>query len=173
GLAAQQTANVIVTPESSAGLWQPAMERRWAAFAQKLEREQRSAIVGVTFLRSDGDQEAGAVLLGESAGPRTYRQRVPMPFAMWRPWSRAASFPANWSGRGTLRVRGRVIGVLICWEIGAPWAVIGSMLEGADSLVGLANTGWLRGTSAAQAERQALSTWGQLFHVPVRLASNE
>ena len=159
---------------SATGQWQPTMQRVWEPLSQRLTRERRSAIVGVTFPQDGGDQAAGAVLLGAGDGPRVYRQRVPMPFVMWRPWSRAPGhFRANWLGRGTLNAQGRSVGVLVCWEIGAPWAVIGSVLQGADSLVGMANTGWLDGTSAAQSERQTLWAWGRLFRLPVSLAFNE
>lgn len=161
---------VLVLPEGVAGVWQPVMEQRWAPLSSRLRDEQRALLVGATLERTDGKWHAAAVLLGAARG--VYRQRVPLPFAMWRPWG-TDHFPANFAAPGTLDVGRRKIGVLVCWEIGSAWAALSSMAQGADVLVGLANTAWLRHTSAAQAQRQALASWGALFNVPTVFAVNE
>jgi hypothetical protein len=56
--------------------------------------------------------------------------------------------------------------------MGAAWSVLGSVLSGAEVLVGLSNLDWLRGTGGAEAEQQALQSWGTLFDVPTLLAGN-
>jgi apolipoprotein N-acyltransferase len=173
-ISAEHSDQTLVLPEGVGGLWQPAMVRAWTPLANKLLREGRHALVGATIPLADGSFRAGAVLLGSEQGDgRTYLQRVPMPFAMWRPWSFVpAQFRANWFGPGTIRLAGRRTGVLICWEIGSPWAVVRSAMEGAEVLLGLANIAWLHDTGANAAQQQALESWGALFALPVVRATN-
>jgi hypothetical protein len=171
-LAARSEGRVLVLPESVGGEWRPGMARVWAPLAQELAREDRLALVGATLVVGPAEYQAAAVLLrpGEAA---IYRQRLPMPVAMWKPWtSTSPRFDPAWTGPGTMDVRGRKIGILICWEMGAAWSVLGSVLSGAEVLVGLSNLDWLRGTGGAEAEQQALQSWGTLFDVPTLLAGN-
>lgn len=170
-LAAAHDAPVLVLPESVGGLWQPAMHREWARFAAELARKNRRALLGMIVPRPDGKLHAGVMLLGAEEG--RYLQRVPMPLAMWRPWSRARdSFEPMWFGSGTMRVHRRDLGVFVCWEIGVLWTVLGSVAEGADALVVVANTAWARGTDAVQAEKQMTEAWGALFALPTIVAMN-
>jgi apolipoprotein N-acyltransferase len=171
-LAQKSVGNVIVLPESTAGLWQVPMARAWAPLHQKLRVEGRIALIGTTLKTSDGALQAAAVLVGASED--VYRQRVPLPFFMWRPWSAATdAFVSNFYGRGVVESPVGTLGVLICWELGSSWAVLSSVAQGAEALVVLANTAWLRGTYALAAQRQVLAGWGSLFALPTVLAVNE
>lgn len=163
-----------VAPESVGGLWQPSMQRVWSRLDGELRSAGRVAIVGATLPRTDGDFDNGAVVLGGK--PATYRQRMPIPLAMWRPWAESAGngvFHAHWFGPGVVHVNGRVLGVLICFESALVWPIVGSVAQGAEVLVALTNGQWLEGTGAVNAQRQTLESWGALFGLPVVLATNE
>jgi len=163
-------APIVVLPESAAGTWQGPMQRLWRAWATELRRERRAAVIGAALPRDDGDYDNGAVVIG--AVDAVYRQRVPVPVAMWRPWE-AGGFHAHLFGSGTVDVAGRRLGVLVCYETGLAWTALRSVAQGAEVLVGLSNGAWLRGTGALQAQRQSLVGWGALFALPVVLARNE
>lgn len=163
-----------VAPESVGGLWQPSMRRVWSRLDRELRTEGRVAIVGATLPRADGDFDNAAVVLGADAAP--YRQRMPIPLAMWRPWSEDQGdgvFHARWFGSGVVHARGHVVGVLICFEAALVWPMLGSVAQGAEVLVALTNGQWLAGTGAVNAQRQTLESWGALFGLPVVLATNE
>jgi predicted amidohydrolase len=121
--------------------------------------------VGTTLGGIDDPLRAGVVALGAFEG--SYRQRVPMPLAMWRP----GAFTPAWFGPGTLKVGQSRLGILLCWEIGVPWAVIRSAVDGAHVLVGVSNVAWLPSV-VGRAQAQQLMWWGRLFRLPVALAMN-
>lgn len=164
-----ETDPIVVAPEGVGGLWLDPPQHAWSSLAERLRARGQSALVGATRARGSA-LEASIVVLGATAG--VYRQRVPMPVAMWRPWRNDGAFLPNWLGATTLVVGGRRLGLLVCWEIGAPWSVLGSVFSNADALVGVANLQWLRGTSAEAAEQQMLTSWGALFDLPTVFAVN-
>lgn len=170
-LISKTTGKVVVLPEATAGLWQPPMARLWAPLAKTLHTQGRVALVGTTLEQSDGSLQAASVVLG--VGVSVYRQRVPVPFAMWRPWSSERQFPSNFGGSGVVHTPLGTLGMLICWEVGSSWAVLQSVAEGAEVLVAMANTAWLRGTNATNTQRQILPAWGALFGLPYVLSVNE
>lgn len=164
------TSRVVVLPESAAGFWQVPMQTVWSPLKRQLEAEGRVAIVGATQERSDGRFDNIALVLGDDR-VEPYRQRAPIPFAMWVPGG-SRSFAAHWLGRGTLDVQGHRLGILICWEAALVWPVLQSVAEGAEVLVVMANVAWLpRG--ALGALRQATGGWSALFALPVAFAVNE
>lgn len=167
-------APIVVLPESIGGLWQTSMQRAWGATERELRDAGRVAIVGATIPLANGDFDNGAVFVGASNGP--YLQRMPIPLAMWRPWSEGRSdgvFRSHWFGPGTSLVNGQRLGMLVCFEAGLAWPVLVSVAEGAQALVALSNGQWLQGTGATNAQRQTLESWGALFGLPVVFAVNE
>jgi apolipoprotein N-acyltransferase len=168
--AAVQGGQVFVLPESAGGLWQQAMRRVWAPFGGELEQRQQTALVGVAVPRRDGGWDNAVVGLGAWRG--TYRQRVPVPVAMWRPWAPRESFAAHWFGPGVVDVPGARVGLLVCWEAGLAWPALQSVAEGAEALVAVSNLGWFAGRGVWGAQRQTLESWGALFGLPVLLVAN-
>lgn len=164
---ARPQASILVLPEGSVGLWSAVMAEQWETTETLLRARGQTALVGTVLGGLQEPLWAGVVALGASNG--VYRQRVSMPLAMWRPGNSA--FQPTWFGPGTIRVGGVRLGMLVCWEVGVTWAALGSMLEGADALVGVANVAWLpKAVQVAQADQ--LRWWGRLFGVPVALAFN-
>ena len=168
-LVASRPERVVVTPEGVAGLWTDPMPRLWEPLALSFASGGRTLLVGATTVDEQG-LHASVVALGRD--PAVYRQRVPMPLSMWQPFASSSFVPA-WFGPTVLQVSGQRLGVLICWEIGSVWSLLGSSLGGSQRLVGVANMQWLRGTHAARAQADVLRSWGLLFDVPTALAVNE
>lgn len=160
---------LVALPESVGGLWTETMQARWAPVAARLRERSQTGLVGATRGGIVMPLYASVEALGEHNG--TYRQRIPMPIAMWRPGR--GDFAPAWFGAGTLHLGAHRIGIFVCWEIGALWCVLRSVWEGADALVVVANLAWLRGSSASEAQQQALHAWARLFDLPAVWAANE
>jgi len=80
-----------------------------------------------------------------------YRQRMPVPFSMWRPW-RTESIEATFFDTPVFDTGQQRIGFLICYEQLLVWPYIQSRLAGADSYVGIANHWWFADTTVPRIE---------------------
>ncbi len=109
------------------------------------------------------------LVLGEEM--TIYRQRVPVPLGMWRPWS-SFSVPLRLSGSGVVGIDGQRAAVLICYEQLIPFPVLLSMLERPTVIVGISNTFWFDGTSIPRYQQSAIYAWARLFGIPVLTAVN-
>jgi hypothetical protein len=108
------------------------------------------------------------ILGGESA---TFRQRIPVPLGMWRPFSRF-SFPLRIKEPGIVIIDHRRAAVLICYEEMITWPVLVSMLQSPAVLIGISNTFWFNGTPIPQYQASALEAWARLFGIPALAAVN-
>ena len=91
------SARVTVYPETVAGLWMPGEDEWWA---RELNGVRQTVLVGAEVLEPDGHY-ANAVIEVNQVGSRVvYRQRMPVPLTMWRPWAsdgaRAYCFKIPW-----------------------------------------------------------------------------
>lgn len=100
-----------------------------------------------------------------------FRQRIPVPIAMWNPFSRHGA-PISVLGSGILAVRGERAAVLICYEQLLIWPVVSSMAQRPSVIVAIANDYWATGTSIPRFQRSAVKAWSRLFAVPYLSAVN-
>jgi hypothetical protein len=100
-----------------------------------------------------------------------FRQRIPVPIAMWNPLSGHGA-PINVFGPGILSVRGERAAVLICYEQLLVWPVVLSMTQRPTVIVAIANDYWATGTPIPRVQRSAVGTWSRLFAVPYLSAVN-
>jgi hypothetical protein len=162
-------ARVVVLPEGSAGAWTLPMASLWEAYADELEREGRTLVVGASTRGSSGELDNSAVVLGAD-GNVVVPQRLPIPVAMWRPWSAKTGFQVHPWAAGTVTLGGRVAGVIVCWEGALVLPVLLSVGAGAEVLVHLANHAWVG--DAGLPTVVATRAFGALFNVPVVIARN-
>jgi len=102
---------------------------------------------------------------------RVYRQRIPVPLGMWRPFS-ASSVPLRLTGSGVLWIDKQRAAILICYEQLIPWPVLTSMSERPTVIVGISNTFWFNGTAIPHYQQSAMRAWARLFAIPVFSAVN-
>jgi predicted amidohydrolase len=165
------SAQVVVLPEGAAGVWTDEMRRLWAGTAARFRAQGRTFLVGASLERADGTYDNAVVALG-AAGEQSEVQRLPIPGAMWRPWTGGApgSFRAHLWDDGVLELHGRRLGILVCWEGALVAPALLSMAAGAEALALVANHAWVDdgGLPTVVAAR----AWGALFGVPVVVARN-
>lgn len=168
--AASEGARVLVLPESAAGIWTPTAARLWRDAAGDA-----TLLVGATRLTSDGYDNVMVAVSGDG-DEVAYRQRMPIPVSMWRPWAawfgQAAGASASFVGDAVVTVDGKRVAVLICYEQLLIWPVLQSFLHTPEILVATGNGWWTEGTSIIPIQKATVESWARLFSVPVAAAFN-
>lgn len=164
--------SIGVLPESAAGLWTPTVERLWA---RELTGSSVTVIAGAAVVDEDGYDNV-MVRISAERSEILYRQRMPVPVAMWQPW-------LDWIGqRGGARVeilanpvvsvRGEKVAPLICYEQLIVWPVLHSMLHRPDLIVATGNGWWTAGSSIVAIQTASAQAWASLFGLPLVMAFN-
>lgn len=160
-------ATTVVLPETVAGWWTPTAEAAW----QKLARASGKRLI----IGAEREQGRGLdnlmIVLGRDGIEAVYRQRLPVPVSMWRPWSQR-SFNAYGLANPVVVVDGRRVGFLLCYEQYLVWPILLSVAAGASLLVGSGNAWWAVGTNLASLQVGITQAWGRLFGVSVVTAVN-
>jgi hypothetical protein len=135
---------------------------------------------GVAPLRLNGHQDRRTLDSGTSyfnalivrgADLTSFRQRIPVPIAMWNPFS-AHGAPINLLGPGILEVRGERVAVLICYEQLLVWPVLASMAQHPTVMVAIANDHWAAHTAIPRFQLSTVRAWSRLFAIPYLSAVN-
>lgn len=172
-LAIRQTPGaVVVFPESALGFWTPTLSRFWQ---KSLAQTTTTIIAGATIVDESGYDNVLVHITAASADI-IYRERMPVPGAMWQPWShvsdgsngaRAYVFanPAVLSGSAR-------VAPLICYEQLIVWPLLQSMLHDPDIIVAVGNGWWTAGTSVIDIQRAATQAWARLFNTSLVMSFN-
>ena len=110
-------------------------------------------------------------LIVRGADLTSFRQRIPVPIAMWNPF-RAHGAPISLLGPGILKVHHERVAVLICYEQLLVWPVLASMTQHPTVIVAIANDHWATGTTIPRFQLSAVRAWSRLFAVPYLSAVN-
>jgi hypothetical protein len=120
-------------------------------------------------LEADGSYFNDVVVRGLDVG--TFRQRIPVPIAMWNPFT-THSGSLNFFGPPSLVLRGERAGILICYEQVLVWPVLASMWQHPTVLIAIANDYWATGTPIPHFQISAVRGWSRLFGIPYLSAVN-
>jgi hypothetical protein len=163
---------IVVLPESALGFWTPTAARFW---------QSRLADTAVTVIGGAVAIDAGGydnVLVEVSAkGSRViYRERMPVPGAMWQPWLRwlghAGGARAHFFDNSAVDVGATKVAPLICYEQLIVWPILQSMTHDPDIVVAVGNGWWTSGTSIIDIQRASAKAWARLFDKPLILSLN-
>nr|WP_026784734.1 conjugal transfer protein TraB [Pleomorphomonas koreensis] len=169
---AEGGSQVIVLPESAVGILTPTAERLWGEALANLDI---TVIAGAVLINTQG-YDTVMVALDRAGAKVLYRQRMPVPVAMWQPWrpwlgltggSRAKLF-----GAPVVEVAGQRIAPLICYEQLLVWPVLQSAFHHPDRIVAIANGWWAKDTSIPAIQRVSVEAWARLFDLPLVTAFN-
>jgi len=165
-MAAKSPAHVVLFGESVGGLWTPATRQLW-------ERHGPAAVVfGSEVPIGNADQCDNALIALEASGARiVYRQRMPVPVSMWRPWS-AKGFRPHWFENPVVDFGGYRVAVLICYEQVIVWPILQSAWHHPNMLVAVANDWWARDTTIPGVQLNSARAWAKLFDLPLAVAFN-
>lgn len=174
----QSTAQVLLFPEHVVTQWTEATEAFWRQSLDNLADRHATLIIGAGFPRLHRRHVMGGnsyynVLIARTDGKQTvYYQRIPVPLAMWKPFS-TDGVPLNLFGRGTISVQNERAAVLICYEQLLVWPFLSSAFERPTILITAANDYWAKRTPIPKIQHASASSLARLFGLPVLAAVNE
>ena len=165
--AAADGATTIILPESALGIWTPTTERLWVRNLADLD-----VVVagGAVVINESGYDNVMIELTGEGARI-LYRERMPVPVSMWRPWASGGA-SAQFFGNPTGRFAGTSIAPLICYEQLIVWPILQPMFFGPDVIVATGNGWWTGDTNIVPIQKASARAWASLFGLPLVIAFN-
>ena len=174
---AQSNAQVLLFPEHVVTRWTEATEAFWHDSLDNLAARHATLVIGVGLPRarrsspSAGHAYYNAVLARGKGTTTVYYQRIPVPIAMWDPFS-TDGVPLNLFGPGTIVVAKQHVAVLICYEQLLVWPFLSSAAENPTVLITTANDYWAKGTPIPKIQEASTESWARLFRLPVLSAMN-
>lgn len=171
--AAASGAQVVVLPESALGYWTATSARFW----KDEILSSKVAIVAGASVVDTGGYDNVLVAMNSEGDRIVYRQRMPVPVSMWRPWrnlvGQGSGAHAWFFSHPVVEIHGASIAPLICYEQLLVWPILQSMLSNPDLIVAVGNTWWADDTSIMPIQRSSTEAWGRLFNIPVIFAFNK
>jgi hypothetical protein len=165
--AAEEGATTIIFPESALGIWTPTTERLWSRSLADLD----VVVAGDAIVVTESGYDNVMIELTGKGARIIYRERMPVPVSMWRPWASGGA-SAQFFGHPTGRFAGRSIAPLICYEQLIVWPILQSMLFGPDVIVATGNGWWTGDTNIVPIQKASARAWASLFGLPLVAAYN-
>lgn len=163
-------ANVIVFPETVIPNWTEATDLFWTQTITALASKGRTILIG-TMVSVEGSQKQRNLVLIRGAVRDQFVQRIPVPVAMWKPFSEdGVSISLN--APDIIDISEYRAAPLICYEQILTWPLFRSMIAGANFVVGVSNHHWAHGTRIRDVQKRVFLSWIRLFRVPYVLATN-
>lgn len=153
---------LVLLPEGAAGWRTPTSERSWKRLAQQTDK---IIFTGAEQDHARGYDNALARITADSY-EIVYRQRMPVPVSMWKPWSHQST-QAYIYQQPVVDLEGTPSAVLICYEQLLIWPILHSRAAGAEQIVGIANDWWARDTTIPDIQRATMFAWARLFNMPL------
>jgi len=171
-IAKRPDAHIVVLPESALGFWTPTADRVWQ---EGLRGSEVTVIAGAAVIDARGYDNV-MVAISADATKVLYRERMPVPGSMWKPWlhwtGQSGGARADFFGNPVVEIRGVRIAPLICYEQLVLWPVLQSMRHSPQVLVAVGNGWWTEDTSIVAIQKANVSAWASLFSLPVVMAFN-
>ena len=168
--ALDSNAQIQIFPEGIINHWTPSAEGFWQSTYSELEQNHQSILFGAEVnLPHRGQYRNELLLRGEYTA--TFQQRVPIPYAMWRPWDKIG-VPIHYFGPSILLVGPRRAAPIICYEQLLVAPILISFEHHPEVIVAIANDYWTKGTYIAEIQQSAIEAWSRLFWIPVVSATN-
>jgi len=170
--AAGDNVGFVVLPESALGFWTPTVEHLWT---KALAGKSLTVIAGASLITEDGYDNV-LVAISSDGGSVLYRERMPVPGAMWQPWrswrGQTGGARADFFANPVAELDGHKIAPLICYELLVVWPIVQSMLHNPDVIVAVGNGWWTSGMSIVAIQRASAAAWARLFDKPLILSFN-
>lgn len=169
---ADDGASIVVLPESALGFWTPTVERVWLA---GLGSRPLTVIAGASVV-DDAGYDNVLIRIEHRRAEVIYRQRMPVPGAMWQPWRSLLGYDggarARLLGNAGSLAGGAAIAPIICYEQLLVWPILQSMWTEPEVIVVVGNGWWASATSIVAIQRASAVAWARLFGLPLILAFN-
>lgn len=157
--------DIFLLPENALGYVTAANDIVW-------QNTDKTIFAGASFYNDDGSYNNSLAIISHGEIKQIYKQRVPVPLAMWKPWANNSSAKADIWGKYGFVHNGYKYGVLICYEqlIMLPW--MQTMLYSPDMIIAVSNLWWAKDTSILKIQEQNIQLWSLLFDKPYVFSYN-
>ena len=100
-----------------------------------------------------------------------YKQRVPVPISMWKPWVEqgAKAYPFQ---NPIIKYKDDRVGVFICYEQLLTYTYLHTMFYEPQYIIGISNLWWVEDESIGEIQRRSLELWGKLFKKTIIYSKN-
>lgn len=170
--AAGDSVGLVVLPESALGFWTPTVQHLWT---KALAGRSLTVIAGASVVNTDGYDNVLVAMSAEKVHI-LYRERMPVPGAMWQPWrlwlGQSGGARADFFANPVVELADHKIAPLICYEQLIIWPILQSMLHDPDVIVAVGNGWWTSGMSIVAIQRASAAAWARLFDKPLILSFN-
>lgn len=161
----------VVLPETVAGTWSEATEQIWQPLTDLF------AVRGRTFLVGGEVQKRGSykyynVVKIRGANNDEIKQRMPVPYSMWRPWDKYFGAIPAWAEKRFVEIDHLKVAILICYEPYLMFPPLVSFSARPDILVCVSNSWWSKNSSLPVLSDQNIKSWSLLFGVPYVISKN-
>jgi apolipoprotein N-acyltransferase len=173
----QSNARLLLFPEHVVTQWNEATEAFWHESLQNAANRHAMVLIGAGLPRfraphfTDASYYNALIARGQET-TAVYYQRIPVPVAMWNPFT-ADGVPLNLFGPGTISVEGQRAAVLICYEQLLVFPFLSSEFEHPTILITIANDYWAKRTPIPKIQNASATSWARLFRLPILSAVNE
>ena len=163
-------ADIVVLPETIIGRMNPTTLKRWERFFDPFE-EKGTVFVAGAEIPSDGGMKYDNTMVSFEAGEKRQaaRQRFPVPFSMYLPFSDtgANGYLSSFGEISTMIVKEKTLGFLVCYEQFLTWPFLSLLSQRPDVIVAPSNLWWCKDTSLPGIQAATVRLWARLFGVPV------
>jgi apolipoprotein N-acyltransferase len=167
------SADVVVLPETIAGRLNETGLELWKRELEKLLGDETTVLFGAELPTGDGRKYDNAVVMLHNGEISVSRQRIPVPYSMYRgPFAKNGA-NLHLFDNGVLELPdGRKAAVIVCYEAFLTWPFLASMYHKPDMIICSANLWWCRETSLPATQGNIVSLWALLYGVPAVFARN-
>ena len=164
---------VLIFPEMVIHRWNDAAEAFWQPTLAYARNSDKTMLLGAGLsLPGCRQPYLNAVVILGSHPAAPFIQRIPVPIAMWKPFSRVDGVPLQSLGAGTAMVTDQRAAILICYEQLLAWPFFASAMERPGVLIGIANDYWAVKTPIPAIQNACLHAWARSFKLPCISATN-
>lgn len=158
-----------VFPETVGGLWNEQAQNEWQAFLKR--QEKTNVLIGAHLPNQDGSYSNAVIQVTPKGSQIIYKQRLPIPFGMWRPWAIDTAKPTWLQQPGVSFISGKPVAFLICYEASLMWPMLHSLLAEPELLISMSSTWWAP-ASIQRSQHHTMTSWANLFSLPLVEAYN-
>jgi apolipoprotein N-acyltransferase len=167
------SADAVILPETIAGRLNNTGLEVWRHGLEKLFGRKTAVFFGAELPTGDGRKYDNAILMLYDGEITVSRQRIPVPYSMYRGPFAESGANLHLLDDGILELPdGRKAAVIVCYEAFLTWPFLASMFHSPDMIVTLSNLWWCRDTSLPVTQTTVVTLWALTFGVPVVFARN-
>lgn len=164
--------NYILLPETITGAWFNASAELWEPVGRYLALKKQTVIVGAEIYDAAMRYDNALIFLGYDGG-FYYRQRIPVPIAMWIPFGGRGTAKSHIFDDGIISLtNGQKVLCLLCYEQFIAWPVLYSQAIGYPDLIAASANLWWGEGSIRKIQQQSVAVWSTLFHLELVSARN-